>query len=295
LARAKANGIEIEYETTGNKSDPALLLVMGLGAQMTIWPDALFEGLAKQGFYVIRFDNRDIGLSTKFAAAGVPNIMAAVQKVMSGQKVEAPYYLNDMAADAIGLLDALGIDKAHMVGASMGGMIVQIIAARYASRTRSMVSIYSTSGRPGLPIGKPEALAMLSAQPEGPAREQLVQHGMKVRKAIGSPGYPTPDAELRGFVEKNVDRAWYPEGAARQYLSVIASGDRVELLKTIKVPTLVLHGEDDPLLPVECGRDVASLVPGARIETFPGWGHDFPAGMIPTVIDRVSGFCKAAK
>jgi pimeloyl-ACP methyl ester carboxylesterase len=295
LARVKANGIEIEYETAGNKSDPALLLVMGLGAQMTIWPDALFQGLAKQGFYVIRFDNRDIGLSTKFAAAGVPNIMEAVQKVMSGQKAEAPYYLADMAADAIGLLDALGIDKAHMVGASMGGMIVQIVAAQYASRTRSMVSIYSTSGRPGLPVGKPEALAMLSAQPEGPAREQLVQHGMKLRKTIGSPGYPTPDAELRAFVEKNVDRAWYPEGSARQYLSVIASGDRVELLKTIKVPTLVLHGEDDPLLPVECGRDVARLVPGARIETFPGWAHDFPAGMIPTVIDRVAGFCKAAK
>jgi len=295
LARVKANGIEIEYETAGNKSDPALLLVMGLGAQMTIWPDALFQGLAKQGFYVIRFDNRDIGLSTKFASAGVPNIMEAVQKVMSGQKAEAPYYLADMAADAIGLLDALGIDKAHMVGASMGGMIVQIVAAQYAARTLSMVSIYSTSGRPGLPAGKPEALAMLSAQPEGPAREQLVQHGMKLRKTIGSPGYPTPDAELRAFVEKNVDRAWYPEGGARQYLSVIASGDRVELLKTIKVPTLVLHGEDDPLLPVECGRDVARLVPGARIETFPGWAHDFPAGMIPTVIDRVAGFCKAAK
>jgi pimeloyl-ACP methyl ester carboxylesterase len=295
LARVKANGIEIEYETAGNRSDPALLLVMGLGAQLTIWPDTLFQGLAKQGFYVIRFDNRDIGLSTKFAAAGVPNIMEAVQKVMSGQKAEAPYYLNDMAADAIGLLDALGIDRAHMVGASMGGMIVQIVAAQYASRTRSMVSIYSTSGRPGLPAGKPEALAMLSAQPEGPAREQLVQHGMKLRRTIGSPGYPTPDAELRAFVEKNVDRSWYPEGAARQYLSVIASGDRVELLKTIKVPTLVLHGEDDPLLPVECGRDVARLVPGARIETFPGWAHDFPAGMIPTVIDRVAGFCKAAK
>ena len=295
MARIKANGIEIEYETAGNKGDPALLLVMGLGAQMTIWPDALFQGLAKQGFFVIRFDNRDIGLSTKFAAAGVPNIMEAVQKVMKGEKVEAPYYLNDMAADAIGLLDGLGIDKAHMVGASMGGIIVQIVAAQYAQRTRSMVSIYSTSGRPGLPIGKPEALAMLSAQPEGPAREQLVQYGMKLRKTIGSPGYPTPDAELRAFVERNVDRSWYPEGAARQYLSVVATGDRVELLKTIKAPTLVLHGEDDPLLPVECGRDVARLVPGARIETFPGWSHDFPAGMIPTVIDRVTGFCKAAQ
>jgi pimeloyl-ACP methyl ester carboxylesterase len=171
-------------------------------------------------------------------------------------------------------------------------MIVQVVAALYPARTRSMVSIMSTSGRPGLPIGKPEALAMLTAQPEGPSREQRVKHGMKLRQTIAGRGYPAPEAELRAFVEKNVDRRWYPEGGARQYLSIIASGDRVEQLKTIKVPTLVLHGEDDPLLPVACGRDVASLVPGAKIETFPGWGHDFPAGMIPTLIDRIVTFCK---
>ena len=292
MARVKANGIEIEYETAGNKSDPVLLLVMGLGAQLTIWPDALVEGLAARGFYVIRFDNRDTGLSTDFAAAGVPNIMAAIQKAMKREKVEAPYYLKDMAADALGLLDALGIEKAHMVGASMGGMIVQIIAAQYPQRTRSMVSIYSTSGRPGLPQGKPEALAMLSAQPEGPAREQLVKHGMKLRQTIGSPCYPTPEAELRAFVEKNIDRSWKPEGAARQYLSIIASGDRVEMLKTIKVPTLVMHGEDDPLLPVAGGRDVAALVPGAELQTYPGWGHDFPAKLIPTIADRIAVFCR---
>jgi pimeloyl-ACP methyl ester carboxylesterase len=292
VAKVKANGIEIEYETAGNKADPALLLVMGLGAQLTIWPDSFFEGLAKQGFYVIRFDNRDTGLSTGFDSWGVPNLSAAVQKVMKGEKVDAPYLLKDMAADAIGLLDALGIQRAHMVGASMGGMIVQIVAAQYPERTRSMVSIYSTSGRPGLPQGKPEALAMLSAQPEGPARAQLVAHGMKLRRTIGSPGYPTPDDELRAFVEKNVDRRWWPQGAARQYLSVIASGDRVELLKTIKVPTLVMHGEDDPLLPAEGGRDVARLVPGAEIEIWPGWGHDFPKALIPKLIDRVAAFCE---
>lgn len=181
-----------------------------------------------------------------------------------------------------------------MVGASMGGMIVQIAAALYAARARSMVSIYSTSGRPGLPPGKPEALAMLTAQPEGPAREQLVKHGMKLRQTIGSPGYPTPEGELRVLVEKNVDRRWYPEGAARHYLSVIASGDRVELLKTVKVPTLVMHGEEDPLLPVECGRDVARLVPGAQLQTIPGWGHDFPPQLVPTIVDRIAAFCVAA-
>jgi pimeloyl-ACP methyl ester carboxylesterase len=294
VARVKANGIEIEYEATGNKSNPALLLVMGLGAQLTIWPDALFEGLAKRGFYVIRYDNRDTGLSTDFGSWGLPNIPAEIQKIMKGEKVAAPYYLKDMAADAIGLLDALGIQGAHMVGASMGGMIVQIVAAQYPQRTRSMVSIYSSSGRPGLPQGKPEALAMLTAQPEGPSRQQRVKHGMKLRQTIGSPGYPTPELELRAFVEKNVDRRWYPEGSARQYLSVIASGDRVELLKTIKAPTLVMHGEEDPLLPIACGRDVASLVPGAQFQSYPGWGHDFPGKLIPTIADRIAGFCKGA-
>jgi pimeloyl-ACP methyl ester carboxylesterase len=294
VARAKANGIEIEYETAGAKSDPALLLVMGLGAQLTIWPDAFFEGLAKRGFFVIRYDNRDTGLSTDFGSWGVPNIGEALGKAMRGEKIGTPYLLKDMAADAVGLIDALGLDKAHMVGASMGGMIVQTVAALWPERTRSMVSIMSTSGRPGLPLGKPDALAMLTAQPEGPSREQRVKHGIKLRQAIAGAGYPPVDSDLRAFVEKNVDRRWYPEGGARQYLSIIASGDRVEMLKQIKVPTLVLHGEDDPLLPVECGRDVARLVPAAQIQTYPGWGHDFPKGMIPTVIERITKFCKTA-
>lgn len=292
MARAKANGIEIEYETAGNKSDPALLLVMGLGAQLTIWPDELFEGLAGKGFFVIRYDNRDTGLSTDFGAWGVPNLMEAFGKLMRREKVDTPYLLGDMAGDAVGLLDALGIDKAHMVGASMGGMIVQTVAGQHPGRTRSMVSIMSTSGRPGLPQGKPEALAMLTAQPEGPSREQRVKHGIKLRQTIAGSGYPIPEAELRAFVEKNVDRRWYPEGGARQYLAILASGERVEMLKRVKVPTLVLHGEDDPLLPVECGRDVASLVPAAKIETFPGWGHDLPGPFLPTLIDRITTFCK---
>ena len=292
MAKVKANGIEIEYETAGSKRDPALLLVMGLGAQLTIWPNSLFQGLAQRGFYVIRFDNRDTGLSTDFGKWGPANIPAALQAAMKGEKVNAPYHLNDMAADAIGLLDTLGIDKAHMVGASMGGMIVQIVAARYPQRTRSMVSIYSTSGRRGLPQGKPEALAMLGSVPEDDTREARVRHGMKLRQTIGSPGFPTPEAELRAFVEKNVDRRWYPEGVGRQYVSVLASGDRVDLLKTIKAPALVMHGEEDPLLPVDCGRDVAKLVPGAEIETIAGWGHDFPPQLVPRIVERVAAFCK---
>jgi pimeloyl-ACP methyl ester carboxylesterase len=294
VARIRSNGIDIEYETFGAKRNPALLLVMGLGAQLTLWPEALCEGLASKGFYVVRYDNRDVGLSTDFGSWGVPNLMDAITKLMRGEKVETPYLLKDMAADAVGLLDALGIDRAHMVGASMGGMIAQIFAATYPERTRSLVSIMSTSGRPGLPMGKPEAVAMLSAQPPGTGREQLVQHGMKLRAVIGSHGFPADQTELRTLVERNIDRRWYPEGAARQYLAVMASGPRVDLLKTVKVPTLVLHGEDDPLLPVECGRDVAALVPGAKVETWPGWGHDLPAQMVPRLVESISGFCKAA-
>jgi pimeloyl-ACP methyl ester carboxylesterase len=293
VARAKANGIEIEYETAGNRGDPAMLLIMGLGAQLTIWPDAFFHGLARRGFFVIRYDNRDTGLSTDFDSWGAANIPAALQKAMKGEKVKAPYLVKDMAADGVGLLEALGLDKAHIVGASMGGMIAQVVAASWPERTRSLVSIYSTSGRPGLPTGKPEALAMLTAQPEGPSREQRVAYGIKLRNVIGSPQYPTPDGEMRAFVEKNVDRRWYPQGGARQYLSIIASGDRVEQLKTIKAPTLVLHGEEDPLLPVECGRDVARLIPGAELQTYPGWGHDFPPQLVPMLVDRIARFCEA--
>jgi pimeloyl-ACP methyl ester carboxylesterase len=294
VARVKANGIEIEYETLGNKSDPALLLIMGLGAQLTLWPEALCEGLAKRGYFVVRHDNRDCGLSTDFDSSGVPNIADAIAKLMNGKKVDAPYLLGDMAADAIGLLDALGVTRAHMVGASMGGMIAQILAAEYPQRTRSLVSIFSTSGRPSLPPGKPEALAMLTAQPEGPAREQLIRHGMKLRTVIGSPGFRAPEAELRALVERNIDRRYYPAGAARQYLAILASGDRVESLKTVQAPTLVLHGEDDPLLPVDGGRDVAQLVPGAVLQTYPGWGHDLPSQLVPTLVDRIAGFCAKA-
>lgn len=294
MARIKANGIEMEYETFGAKNDPALLLIMGLGAQLTLWPESLCEGLASRGFFVVRYDNRDVGLSTDFGKAGIPNLMEAFARLMKGEKVDAPYLLKDMAADATGLLDALGLDRAHMVGASMGGMIAQILAATYPQRTRSMVSIMSTSGRPGLPMGKPEAVAMLSAQPPGNAREQLIAHAFKLRNVIGSPGFPADPAELRTLVERNIDRRWYPEGAARQYLAVMASGPRVDLLKTVKVPTLVLHGEDDPLLPVECGRDVASLVPGAKVETWPGWGHDLPSQMVPRLVESISKFCKTA-
>jgi pimeloyl-ACP methyl ester carboxylesterase len=294
VTRAKANGIEIEYETAGAKSNPAILLIMGLGAQLTLWSDAFCEGLAAKGFYVVRFDNRDCGLSTDFDSWGQADLPAAIMKLMTGKKIEAPYLVGDMAADAVGLLEALGLERAHMIGASMGGMIAQVAAAKYPARTRSLVSIMSTSSRPGLPQGKPEAIKATLERPATSDRETMVRHYMMLRRTIGSPAYPESDAEMRRLVERNIDRRYYPAGVGRQYLAILASGDRVELLKTVKVPTLVIHGADDPLLPQEGGRDVAALVPGAQLEIYPGMGHDLPTALTPKLVDRIATFCKAA-
>jgi pimeloyl-ACP methyl ester carboxylesterase len=294
VTRAKANGIEIEYETAGAKSNPAILLIMGLGAQLTLWSDAFCEGLAAKGFYVVRFDNRDCGLSTDFDSWGQADLPAAIMKLMTGKKIEAPYLVGDMAADAVGLLEALGLERAHMIGASMGGMIAQVAAAKYPARTRSLVSIMSTSSRPGLPQGKPEAIKATLERPATSDRETMVRHYMMLRRTIGSPAYPESDAEMRRLVERNIDRRYYPAGVGRQYLAILASGDRVELLKTVKVPTLVIHGADDPLLPQEGGRDVAALVPGAQLEFYPGMGHDLPTALTPRLVDRIATFCKAA-
>ena len=215
-------------------------------------------------------------------------------KLMTGKKIEAPYLVGDMAADTVGLVEALGLERAHMIGASMGGMIAQVAAAKYPARTRSLVSIMSTSSRPGLPQGKPEAIKATLERPATSDRETMVRHYMMLRRTIGSPAYPESDAEMRRLVERNIDRRYYPAGVGRQYLAILASGDRVELLKTVKVPTLVIHGADDPLLPQEGGRDVAALVPGAQLEIYPGMGHDLPTALTPRLVDRIATFCKAA-
>jgi pimeloyl-ACP methyl ester carboxylesterase len=292
MAQAKANGIDIVYETHGKRTDPAILLVHGLGAQLTLWPEALCNDLAARGFFVVRYDNRDIGLSSKFEHKGIPDIGALTQKLMAGEKIEGPYLLTDMAADGIGLLDVLGIERAHVVGVSMGGMIVQTMAALHGQRVRSMTSVMSTSGRRGLPQGKPEALQMLVAKPASEEREALIAYGMKLRRTIGSPAYPVPEPELRALVAANLDRSWYPQGSVRHYAAVMASGDRVGLLPSIKVPTLVLHGAEDPLLPAACGEDVAKLVPGARLKIVPGWGHDLPTPLMPMMAAEIAGLAQ---
>jgi pimeloyl-ACP methyl ester carboxylesterase len=283
VPQAPANGIQIEYETFGNAADPAILLVMGLGGQLVLWPEALCEALANGGFYVIRYDNRDVGLSSKIDSAGKPDLTRAGLRYMLRLPIKAGYGLEDMAADAIGLLDALKIRRAHVVGLSMGGMIGQILAAQHAERVSSFTAIMTTSGNPRLPQPGFKLRMRLTRRPKHTSREALVQHSMNTWKLIGSPGYPTDDATLRAMVERDQKRSLYPRGMARQTLAIMAAKSRLPLLKRIAVPTLVIHGEADPLVPVAAGRELGKNIPGARLEIIPGMGHDLPAPLLPRI------------
>ena len=291
MPQIRANGIDIEYESFGRESEPAILLIMGFSAQLTLWPVALCEGLASRGFRVIRYDNRDVGKSTHLMDKGAPNIGMLMAQAASGQPVEAAYTLNDMADDAAALLAGLGIDRAHIVGASMGGMIAQLVAANHASKTKSLVSIMSTTGRRDLPPAKPEAMAALMTPPASDSREDRIAASMRTWRAIGSPGFAATDAELRADAEMNVDRVPYePTGIARQMAAIIASPPRNDILKNVRAPSLVIHGVDDPLVPVHGGRDTHASIPGCEIIEVPGMGHDFTAKLAPVLEKHIGDF-----
>ncbi len=282
-----ANGIQIEHETFGESSSPPLLLIMGLGAQMIFWDEEFCEQLAKRGHYVIRFDNRDIGLSTHFDEAGVPDVMQAVNAWLQGEKVASLYSLDDMAADAVGLLDSLGIEKSHICGASMGGMIAQTVAIRHPSKVLSLISIMSSTGDPELPQAQPEAMeALLTPAPQ--ERQAYIENTLAMMKTIGSPGFPFDEMRMRKLAERTFDRSFHPEGMARQLLAVITHGDRTSSLNSVSVPTLVVHGADDPLVAVEAGRATANAVSGAQLLIVDGMGHDLPPGTWPPIIDAIT-------
>lgn len=289
---AKANGIEIAYDEFGDRAAPVILLIMGLGAQLTRWTENFCGRLAGGGFRVVRYDNRDIGLSTKFEAAGVPNVGEAFQRAMKGEPVDAPYTLEDMANDGAGLLDALGVARAHIVGASMGGMIAQVFAANHPDRTRSLVSIMSTSGRPGLPPGTPAAMSALLSTPPAQDKDSIVAHSVKNRNIVGSQKFPEDEATLRRDVAADYDRSYYPQGVARQLVAVLKNGSRVAQLEKIRVPSLVIHGADDPLVPVEGGKDTAATIRGAELLIVPGMGHAIEPALVPTVADAIVAFCR---
>jgi pimeloyl-ACP methyl ester carboxylesterase len=288
LAFAKANGIEIAYDTFGFQSDPAVLLIMGLGVQMVVWDEKFCTQLAARGYWVIRFDNRDIGLSTNLTKAGMPDLSAVMAAQSRGEDLEIPYTLADMADDAMGLLDTLAIESAHVVGLSMGGMIGQIMALRFPTRIRSLTSIMSTTGDPRLPPPKPEALAVL-VNPIPPERSAYVKSWLNIWRVLSGPQIPVEEALAKKWAELSHDRGLNPNGFLRQMAAVIASGSRKDALKAVTVPTLVLHGDADPLVPLECGIDTANSIPGAELRIIEGMGHTLPEAVWSKVIDALAG------
>uniref|UniRef100_B0T721 Alpha/beta hydrolase fold n=1 Tax=Caulobacter sp. (strain K31) TaxID=366602 RepID=B0T721_CAUSK len=287
MPKATANGIEIEYEMFGPEGGEPLLLIMGLGQQLTRWPVSLLDSLVGEGFRVIRFDNRDIGLSTWFDEVATPDLPTVFTALAGGKDPGAPYLLADMADDAAGLLDALGIARAHVAGVSMGGMIGQMLAARHPEKVLSLVSVMSTTGNPALPPATPEAQAVLFSRPAATDLESLTEHALKAQVAIQSPAWPVNPETERPLLRAGVQRAYHPMGVLRQMIAVIASGDRRAALKTITAPTVVLHGDADPLVPVEGGKDTAATIPGAELRIIDGMGHDLPEGVRGAFVDAV--------
>ena len=286
--RVAANGISLEVEDSGADGAqagwPVVLLVMGLGMQLTSWPPAFVRALVSGGFRVVRMDNRDIGLSEHFDQLGTPNIMWQSFKRRLGLRVQAPYSLRDMAADSIGVLDALGIAQAHVVGASMGGMIAQRIALMAPQRLLSLTSIMSSSGARNLPGPRPNVLRAMLNRPANGSEDAVIDNAVRLFELIGSPGYPLDDKILREAVKASVRRSFHPAGSVRQMLAVIADLTRADELSRIELPTLVVHGRDDPLVPYACGVDTARRIAGARLVGVPGMGHDLAPGVIEHIL-----------
>lgn len=292
--KVQAHGISLEVEDSGG-SGPAVLLVMGLGMQLIAWPEAFVRGFADAGYRVLRHDNRDIGLSQSFDDAPTPNLLWQVLRQKLGLPIHAPYTLEDMARDALGLLDALGIAQVHVIGVSMGGMIAQRMALADPRRVRSLVSIMSSSGARGLPAARQDVgAALMRRPPRGAGADALVEHSLGLVRLIASPGYPFDEAGTRQRLKAALQRAYHPAGMVRQMLAIGAdTGVRDQALPRITQPTLVLHGDGDVLVPIECGRDTARRIPGARFETIAGMGHDLPAGVLPVLLGHILPFLRS--
>lgn len=281
----QANGLRIAFDTAGDPKSPSLLLIHGLGMQLTSWPDEFVEGLVELGFHVIRYDHRDCGLSTKFEAAGVPNLGLARVKAALGWPLRAAYRVDDMADDALGVLSALGVARAHLVGVSaLGGMVAQLLAARHPQRVSTLTAIMSSSGRRGLPGPDAVVRKALARRPADPHDlDAVIEQQVALLRALGSPAYPTPDQQLRRRVTRSIRRCHCPGGSARQMLALLAAGDRSAALAAIACPTLVIHGAADRLVPADCGQDLAARIEGARLKLIEGMGHDLP----PQLVERI--------
>jgi pimeloyl-ACP methyl ester carboxylesterase len=287
--RVTSNGLELEYETFGNKEDPAVLLVMGFSQQMIAWEVGFCTQLAARGFQVVRFDNRDVGLSTKLTMKGRPNILA----ILGGDRSTVPYGIADMADDTAGLIAELGLGAAHVVGVSMGGMIGQTLALRHPERVKSLVSIMSTIGDPNVGQPTPEAFAALTKRPPT-ERDAYIDHAVGVWRVLRSPGFAYDDARGRQKIAEAYDRSFSPEGTTRQFAAIVTQPDRTQALGALKIPVTVVHGADDPLINRSGGEAMARAVPGARLLVIPGMGHDLPEGVWSLVIDAIVDNAKRA-
>ncbi|WP_241695167.1 alpha/beta fold hydrolase [Streptomyces sp. C] len=276
-------GIEVAYERWGDAQDPPVLLIMGIALQMHGWPDGFCAELTARGLRLIRFDNRDAGLSTHFPDAPLPDVAAA----LAGDLSSASYSLSDMAGDAVGLLDALGLDSAHVVGLSLGGAIAQTMAIEHPGRVRSLTSLMSTTGDRAVGQPDPKVLGALAGPPPR-SREEAVDRTVNAVRVLGSPGYPFDEAAVRERAARAFDRSYDPLGVGRQAVAAVASGDRTERLRSLRLPTLVVHGTDDPMCDVSGGRATAEAVPGAELAVFPGMGHDLPRALWPGIAGLIT-------
>ena len=295
MPQVSANGISIEYESFGSHADPTLLLIMGLGMQMIAWPEPFCRELAAQGFRVIRYDNRDTGFSTKLDGARSPSVAALLLRSLLRLPIRVPYTLRDMADDAVGLLDELDVETAHIVGASMGGMIAQNIAASFQNRVRSLTSIMSTSGHRALPGADPlVSRHIFRTRPTSGDRDEVIAHNMRTLELIGSPAYPVDEETRREMTSQSFDRCYYPAGFIRHVGAIVQDGDRRKRLATISAPTLVIHGREDPLVPLPGGIDTAEHISGARLEIVDGMGHNLPPGLWPMLVEMIAEHARQA-
>ena len=293
--KVQANGIEIEVEDTGGAGRPVVLLIMGLNMQLIAWPDNFVKGLVAAGFRVVRFDNRDAGLSTQLDEAGTRNLLWQGLRYRFGLPVQSAYGLQDMANDAIGVLDALGIRHAHVLGASMGGMIAQRVAATVPERVTSLVSLMSSSGARGLPGPRGDVVALMMRRPVKRDEASLVAHSMRLVRLIAGPFYPPDEAALRERLTLAMRRAYRPQGLMRQIAAVAADAGRAKLLARITSPTLVIHGDVDPLVPIACGQDTVRRIAGAQFVAIPGMGHDLTPQLTEILLPQMVPFLQAAQ
>ncbi len=289
MPEAQVNGITIYYEVDGPEDGKPILLITGVGTQMTRYPQPFVDKLVARGYRVVRMDNRDIGLSQKFTEHGIPDFRAVTQAKAEGKQPDLPYQLSDMAADSAALLDHLGIDKAHVCGFSMGGMIVQLMAIEHPEKVLSMTTVMSNSGNPDLPRGTDEAMAALTTPRPDPTtdREGYIASSVKLAQVIGSPAWPQPEELIRENIITDLDRSYHPTGFARQYAAILATYDRRPYLQELTIPVAVIHGVQDPLVPVEGGRDTAANTPGAELIEIDGMGHNIPPEIYDRLIDGI--------